>query len=404
MKKIYKILFIVAVIFAAAILAYNIYNLFNPGITTQIAVKGSIEETVFTRGAVIREEEVVLKASDVIVSSVVRDGERVAKGQKLADLYYGVVTPELQQKLREVNDKLSGLETLKEGGGQHSVNSIDSMLKSYSADIISAAHKKNGVELNKIRGKIEDVMNRKILSDKENAIAVIDDLRKQQADLEAQVTGDKQEAFASSAGMYFSSFDGYEGKIGTENIDTITPSGLKTLFELKPEINSHDATMKVANGFDWHIAVSVEEEKLPTLQRKMQYGYEIKIRFPQFGQQSYPVQLIKISEPENGEVVAVLRCGSYCDAVYYNRFLEAELILNEYTGLKFFKDAVKVYNEKTGVFVRTNNGVAKFKEIEILANDEGYVVAKEDNNKQGGLLLYDEVVITRNSIQNGDVV
>ena len=404
MKKLYKIIFIVAVIFAAAILAYNIYNLFNPGVTTQIAVKGSIEETVLARGVVMREEEIVLKASDVIVSSVVRDGERVAKGQKLADLYYGLVTPELQQKLREVNDKLSGLETLKEGGGQHSVNSIDSMLKNYSADIISAAHKKNGGSLNKIRSKIEDVMNRKILSDKENANAVIEDLRKQQMELESQVTGEKQEAFSSTSGMYFSSFDGYEGKIGPENIDGLTPSGLKSFFALKPEVNTHDATMKVANGFDWNIALSVEEEKLPTLQRKMQYGYEIKIRFPQFGQQSYPVQLVKISEPENGEVVVVLRCGSYCDAVYYNRFLDAELILNEYTGLKFFKDAVKVHDEKTGVYVRTNNGVAKFKEIEILSTDGGYVVAKEDNNNQSGLLLYDEVIITRNSIENGDVI
>lgn len=404
MKRGYKAFFIVAVIAAAAILAYNIFNLFNPSVTTQIAVKGSIEETVSTRGVVIREEEIVLKASNVIVSSVAQDGERVAKGEKLADLYYGLVTPEIQQKLREVNEKLSGLQTLKEGGGQHSVNSIDGMLKSYSLEIVDAAHKKNGSSLNKIRSQIEEVMNRKILSDKENAEAVISNLKSRQAELESQVSGEKQEAYATSAGMYFSSFDGYEGKIGTENIETLTPSSLKTLLGTSPDKSSHDATMKVANGFEWYFAVPVEEEKLPSLQRKMQYGYDVKIRFPQFGQDSYPAQLVRISEAENGEVLAVLRCYSYCDAVYYNRFLDAELVLNEYTGLKFFKDAVKVDSEKTGVFVRNNNGLAHFKEIEILATDEGYVVVKEDNSKQNGLLLYDEVVITRNSIKNGDVV
>jgi len=404
MKKIYRIIFIVAALVVAAIVAYNIYSLFNPPVTTQIAVKGSIEESVGTRGAVIREEEIVLKASDVIVSSVAQDGERVAKGEKLADLYYGQVTPELQQKLREVNDKLSGLTTLKEGGGQHSVNSIDGMLKSYSAEILNAAHKGDGKELSKIRSGIEEVMNRKILSDSENADSVISELKQQQSELEAQISGDKREAFASVAGMYFSSFDGYEGKIGTENIETLTPSSLKTLFKSAPDKNSMDATMKVANAFDWYLAVTVEEEKLPSLQRKMQYGLDVKIRFPQFGQESYVAQLVRISEPENGEVLAVLRCYSYCDAVYYNRFLDTELILNEYTGLKFFKDAVKVYEGKTGVFVRTNNGVAKFKEIEILTTDSGYIVAKEDNNNQGGLLLYDEVIITRNPIKNGDVI
>ena len=404
MKRVYRVILIVAAIAVAAIIAYNIYILFNPPVTTQIAVKGSIEEIVSTKGAVIRDEEIVLKASDVIVSSVALDGERVAKGEKLADLYYGSVTPEVQQKLREVNDKISNLETLRESGGQHSVNSIDGMLKSYSADIMEAAHKRNGTRLNKIRGQIEEVMNRKILSDSENANEVITDLNTQRAELEAQIAGEKQEAYATAAGMYFSSFDGYEGKIGTDNIQGITPSSLKTLFNTEPDKNSHNATRKVASGFDWYLAVTVEEEKLPSLQRKMQYGYDVKIRFPQFGQDSYPAQIVRISDVEEGEAVAVLRCYSYCEAVYYNRFLDTELILNEYTGLKFFKDAVKVENEKTGVFVRNNNGVAQFKEIEILATDEGYVVTKEDNNKQGGIMLYDEVVITRNHIKNGDVI
>lgn len=404
MKRFYRISLIVAAVAVVAILVYNIYILFNPGITTQIAIKGSIEEAVLTRGLIIRDEEIVLKSSDVIVSSVARDGERVAKGEKLADLYYGSVTPELQQKIREVNDKLSGLEALKESSSSHSINTIDTMFKGYSENIVLAAHKGNGASLSKIRGQIEDVMNRKILSDTESANSMIEGLKAQQSELESQINGEKKEAFATTAGMYFSAFDGYEGKIGTENIDELTPSGLKKILSTEPDKNSADATMKVANGFEWYVAISVEEEKLPSLQRKMQYSYDVGIRFPKFGQETYPAQLVRISEPEKGEVLAVLRCYSYCEAAYYNRILDTELVLNEYEGLKFFKDAVKVNGEQTGVFVRNNNGVAQFKEIEILATDEGYVVAKEDNNKQGSLLLYDEVIITRNEIKNGDVV
>ena len=79
-------------------------------------------------------------------------------------------------------------------------------------------------------------------------------------------------------------------------------------------------------------------------------------------------------------------------------------MLSSYSGLKVFKDAVKVENDKTGVYIVQNDGTAKFKEAEVLASDEGYAVVKEDNQKENALLLYDEVLITKNPVKDGDFV
>lgn len=140
MKRLYKALLILAIFAAVVIVLYNVYMLFNPSVKTQIAVKGTIEEVVSSEGVVIRGEEVVLKESGVIVSGVALDGERVAKGEKLADLYYGTVSPKVQAELREVSDRLSGLETLAASSGTDTGVSLDTMLKGYSAEIVSAAH------------------------------------------------------------------------------------------------------------------------------------------------------------------------------------------------------------------------------------------------------------------------
>ena len=51
-----------------------------------------------------------------------------------------------------------------------------------------------------------------------------------------------------------------------------------------------------------------------------------------------------------------------------------------------------------------NDGVAQFKEVEVLSTDGGYAVVREDNTKPDKLLLYDEVIITRDPIADGDVV
>ena len=406
MKKTYKIILTIAVILILFILFYNVYNLFNPGVKTQIVSKGTIEEIVKTEGVVIRDEEIVLKSSDVIVSSVVLDGERVYKGQKLADLYEGQVHPEIQAELREVNEKISDLERLMGTASGGTTNTADGMIKEYSRKIVQYSHLANGESLYKIRGKIDDVMNRKIASNSKNADATISGLKTRQKELEAQIVGEKKEVYAGIAGMYFSTFDGFEGKINSDKIEELTPHELTEIQKNTPDKNERDSTMKVVDGFSWYIAVNVDEGKLPSLKKKQQLGSDVGLRFPIFGQDSYPSQIVHISEPEDGKVLVVFKSYAYCDAVYYNRFLDVDIILSTQTGLKFFKDAIKVVNEKTGVYIMKTDGVARFRNVNILATDDGYVVVKEETSEENSnrLLLYDEVIVTRNEISDGEIV
>ena len=400
MKRLYKALLILAIFAAVVIVLYNVYMLFNPSVKTQIAVKGTIEEVVSSEGVVIRGEEVVLKESGVIVSGVALDGERVAKGEKLADLYYGTVSPKVQAELREVSDRLSGLEILAASSGTDTGISLDTMLKGYSAEIVSAAHGGKGRDLNKIRGQIDNVVNRKIVSDSQNAAAVIAELKTKRDELESQISGEKKEVFASAAGLFFTSFDGYEGLIGTDSIDKITPSGINEIKKAKPDKNSYDAEMKIADGYAWYVAATIDEGKLPSVRK----GKTVGLRFPQFGSDIYSAEIVAVSEPENGKAAIVCKGTEYNDAVYYNRFLNTDIVLSSYSGLKIFKDAVKVENDKTGVYIVQNDGTAKFKEAEVLASDEGYAVVKEDNQKENALLLYDEILITKNPVKDGDFV
>ena len=404
MKNIYKFFIGIAILIGGLLLIYQIYNLFNPSVRTQLVTKGIIEEVVSADAMIIRDETVILKESDVIVSSVMTDGSRVSKGEKLADLYYGSVTPEVQAKLREVNGKIKDLTELSRRSGTDSSNSLDTMLKNYASEIVSASHKNDGDALHKIRNGIGDIINRKIVSDSENATATISALKAEQTELEGQVSGEKKEMLSSDAGLYFSIFDGYEEKISLDLIETLTPSGMTELKKTAPDKNRYDATMKVTDGYNWYIAIMLDEGKLPSLKRKQEKGETIDIRFSQYGEETYPVSIMRISDAEKGKVVVIGKGTAYSDAIYYNRFLDADVVLNSYEGLKFFKDAVRISGDKTGVYIIKNDSIAKFKEIEVLATDKGYCVAKEDNLNAGGLLLYDEVIITRNSIKDGDIV
>jgi len=52
-----------------------------------------------------------------------------------------------------------------------------------------------------------------------------------------------------------------------------------------------------------------------------------------------------------------------------------------------------VLDGQTGVYVVVD-GIVKFKKVKVLYKDTGYVIVEENNASTGGLLLYDEIIVS----------
>ena len=400
MKKILKPLLVLVVLAVLIILFYNIYVLFNPDTKTQIVSEGTIEEKIPGEAMIIRDETVVLQKNDVIVSSVLTDGDRVAKGTKIADLYYGNVSTGTRTELLQVSERIKSLEALASQSAFLGGSMPETMFAAYATEIMNAAQNKDMVAVYRVHENVENAINRRIVSDEGNTDAVLHALKARRDELEKSITGEKDTLYAECSGVYFSSFDGYEGSVSPGNMLSLTPTSMQKIKNTRAMDNSTKVTMKIADGYVWYAAIPVHEDKLPSIKK----GAILKIRFPHFSQDTYDVEVLNISKPEKGQAV-VLVCGTtYNEAVYYNRFMDAELILNSYTGLKFLKDAVKVKGNQTGVYVVQNDGTAAFKPVEVLATDSGYTVVKEDSELENSLKIYDEVIITDNTVKEGEMV
>lgn len=400
MKKLLKPLLVLVVLAVLIILFYNIYVLFNPDTKTQIVSEGTIEEKISGEAMIIRDETVILQKQDVIVSSALTDGDRVAKGTKIADLYYGDVASGIRTELLQVTERIKSLEALASQNAFLGGSMPETLFAAYATEIMNAAQSKDMEAVYRVHENVENAINRKIVSDEGNTDVVLRDLRARQSELEKSITGEKDTLYTDCSGVYFSSFDGYEGLVSTDSMFSLTPTEIQRIKNNDTTDNSTKVTMKIADGYVWYAAIPVHEDKLPSLKK----GAMLKVRFPHFSQETYDVEVQNISKPEKGQAV-VLVCGTtYNEAVYYNRFMDAELILNSYTGLKFLKDAVKVKGNQTGVYVVQNDGTAAFKPIEVLATDSGYTVVKEDSALENSLKIYDEVIITDSTVKEGEMV
>ena len=49
------------------------------------------------------------------------------------------------------------------------------------------------------------------------------------------------------------------------------------------------------------------------------------------------------------------------------------------------------------------DGIVKFKKVKVMYKDSGYAIVEENNTSQGGLLLYDEVIVSSSQkLKDGD--
>ena len=85
------------------------------------------------------------------------------------------------------------------------------------------------------------------------------------------------------------------------------------------------------------------------------------------------------------------------------RLEEAQIILEEYDGLKIPSGAVRVNSEnEKGVFVIKGN-IALFKKIDILYSDGEYMLI-DPNSENNEVKIYDQVVTEGKDISDGKII
>ena len=389
MKFPYKTVIITGLVIALLLGAYNIYVYFFTGVKTQIALYGSVETGVSAEGYIVRDEHILVNEDGRFLSSIVSDGERVSAGTAVAALYSTEVDSAVQAELAELSERILNLERMNSLGKSVQADGVgaESAVKENVESIMKYAHYGNGTELRKVSLLLEEAVDEKIASSDEKSIDVMGQLKGRKQELEQGISGSKNDIYTDVSGLYFSHTDGFEGLINYENSHKLMPQDIKELDKASVQV-SDGATAKVVKSFDWGLAALIDSEDLTVVKK----GDVVKIRFKEFNDKSYSATVDYISPEQDGKCVVLLNSDEYCEYVYYNRRVNADIIFSRSEGLKFSKDAIRVVDSQTGVYILTES-VARFRPVEVLANDGTDVVVREDNSNSSNLLLYDEVVV-----------
>ena len=86
------------------------------------------------------------------------------------------------------------------------------------------------------------------------------------------------------------------------------------------------------------------------------------------------------------------------------RTLNAELVIDSYSGLKISSSAIRVNDKgEKGVYVQNGN-LVEFKKVNIIYSGDDFILSETDVGKDGYVKLYDNIIIEGKDLYDGKII
>ncbi|MBQ8016384.1 MAG: hypothetical protein IJ264_09405 [Clostridia bacterium] len=406
--RLLKVLSALAAVIIVVFFAAEIYNLTAKTYATQTVYEQTVLETVDAEMFVIRDENVLVSGSGVTVP-LAENGERVSKGSTIAAVFSNEASAENYVKLQSLEQQLKAYQKI---DGQLSLANIDlgkltEEIDSVFASVVNGAYYNDFSSLGDNKLSFSEKLSRRQISFGKtvDCSAKIARLQSEISTLNS-VAVPSEILTAESSGYFVSKEDGYENIITVDDVDSLTPEMLKEALESDKKESTAGAIGKVIDGYNWYVAAIVDSSKVTEFSKNK----TVDLIFGDSDEDAVSTYLHSIKSFSDSESLVVFRCNLMNEELASLRKVDGKIVVNEFTGLKVGRDAVRLDDEgNEGVYVRRGN-IVNFRSLNIIYSEDEFVIATNPSADSGvelaytHLKLYDEVIISGKELKNGMVI
>lgn len=391
---------IAVILLTVVFLGYQFFASYYFAITTESAYFYEYSEGVELVGTVIRNEHIVTASHSGTLHFLIADGERVAKGGTIAQVYTDDKASAAVTRIDEIEEQLSSIEEIE---GYNDLNAVD----------MSTINAKISENLNSFIYSVSDntfdgasaasvelltAMTHKQVAtgEKTDFSAVKQELNDEKEELSSYTGTPRSVYTADYSGYFVSSVDGYEALLGTEDLSIYTPEYMNSL---KAEDMSGTAIGKIVHDYEWYVAATIP------LGDSMYYktGDSVKLRVEAADQTvSAVIERINFSNDSDTAVI-ILSCNEMNSRLASMRSGKMTIVKKEYSGLRINSKAIRIVDGVTGVYVVSGLEV-KFVSAEILYSNDEYAICSLNTADESQLRLYDEVVVKGKGLYDGKII
>lgn len=407
-SKTMHILLVVLSIAVIATIGTIFYHFVDTDYKTETAVTAIAEQAETFQGVYVRDETVLTYNGSGAISYNVPDGGKVEKNGLIAEIYSDQDAIEINQQIAVLQQELNTLNRISNPGVLQNAQpaELSDQVKRYYNEI--TYYKDNGdfTALQNAKDEFQIALSAYQLvinQGTENLSAQIAAVSEKIATLEASKQAPRDTVTAASSAYFVSYADGYETKLTTENIDSITIDDIKSVKN-NNGLQSETIVGKTIDSYGWYMVGIIDNSTL-----KYKVDDKVTLKLANSGATANAViqDLRTGSNPE--ETLVVLYCNYMTSDFVKNRVERVEIIKGVYEGIQVPRSAIRFKEiEETstnvltgeeivtkvnyrGVYVMDGEKVV-FRKLDVIYEGEDYILSSL-NAGNGYLILYDSIIV-----------
>lgn len=423
---------IITVVFIILLISYVIFVICRASFTQVKSVEAArttVYDTVNANAYIIRSEKYIKYDKDGVISYTASDGDKVSRGETIANVFSDSNLSGKKHELDELNEKLAALEQLEKNIGtfSQSPDELDRTINSLLCQSnISLVNKDISLSENNVKNIVYCINERQLVTGKVQSYSRsineiksrINEIKKSDSSIQKVNSID-----ASVSGYFSSKTDGFENSFDISKLDKLMPGSLDDGM-IEQKIVENNVVGKIVDKVYWYIAMEISAEDA----LRVKNANYLEVNIPVVSNKNIKVELQSINQLERTSNAVIILKGTYMNPQMTNiRKENISLILDDFTGiyvpksavheetLKFIETDEKGENKKTvektvpGVYIRRGNEIS-FRQIIPIYYGEDYVISSvtagdEPVSYESSLLqVYDRIITEGANLYAGKIV
>lgn len=400
MNKSRRIIETTVVLLVVTFFAYQFFASYYSAITTESAVFFEHSQGVELSGTIIRSEHLVELSDDGTLHFIISDGERVAKGGTIAQVFTDDKASAAATRIAEIDELLITIEEIEGYNNTAAVDmsTINTKINEQLEEFLYCVSDNSFDGATAIKSELLTALTRKqaATGEKTDFTAVKKELNDEKTNLISVMGSPKSECIASHAGYFVSSTDGYEGQLSSDDLTVYTPEFMQAL---KTQSNDKNIIGKIVDDYKWYVVATIP------LSDSMFYknGDTVKLRI-EAADQTVSAMVERVNFSKDSDTAAIVfSCNEMSSQLASMRSGKMVIIKDEYSGLRVSSKAVRRVDGVSGVYVVSGIEI-KFVAVDMLYSNDEYVICKLNTSDESQLRLYDEVIVKGRGLYDGKII
>lgn len=322
-----KITSLLVFIALAAYLTVYIVSRSSNAVQTALTVTATMSDSAPMSGLVIRNE-LVIRSNDPYISVTAADGSKVAAGETVAVSYSSEEALERATRLNVLSREIGDVTTaLKRSGTGLASGSREQSVYSAITGLSSCIR---GGDLSELDSRSTALAGILFPSDTGDTATeeYLEQLQSEYSELRRTSAGETEDITVGESGTFSNLVDGYEG-VDPDYVMDLTPSQLRELISADRVVD--DASIgKLITSYDWYYVGIIPWEDGMNLME----GTWVKLSFGRYYSGELDAQIEWVGRAEDDQQVVLFRVERGQSDMLAVRAVSAELVYEEYTGLR----------------------------------------------------------------------